>query len=118
MQQKTVELKLTTAERFLLIRRREKISRNTFAKRHKMTAYRISKIEKGLSRSNKLELLIRPSAHEVAYILRRRSKLHIKALARLMKVSKQTILNREAGRRKADANITFLYKYMDGEINV
>ena len=118
MQQKIIELKLTTAERFLLIRRREKISRKTFAKKHHMTMYRISKIEKGRSRSNKLELLIKPNANEVAFILRKRSRLHIKALAKLMKVSKQTILNREAGRRKADANITFLFKYMNGEINV
>ena len=39
-----VKLKLTTPERFLLARRREKVSRNTYAKKHKMTVYRINKM--------------------------------------------------------------------------
>tara|TARA_B100001123_G_C15205833_1_gene985194 strand:+ start:342 stop:698 length:357 start_codon:yes stop_codon:yes gene_type:complete len=113
MPQKNIELRLTTAERFLLIRRREKVSRSTFAKKHKMTAYRVNKIEKGRSRNNNLELLLKPTVNEIAYVLRRRSKLKINSLAKLMKVSKQTILNREAGRRSADKNITFLVKYMN-----
>ena len=38
------EIQLTVAEKFILTRRREKISRKDFAKRHKLTQYRVNKI--------------------------------------------------------------------------
>tara|TARA_Y100000004_G_scaffold75872_1_gene85343 strand:+ start:957 stop:1316 length:360 start_codon:yes stop_codon:yes gene_type:complete len=110
-----VKLKLTTAERFLLARRREKVSRKTYAKKHKLTVYRINKIEKGLSRSDKLDILIQPKVDEVAYILRKRANLKVIQLAKMLKVSKQTILNREAGRRSAIPNIEFLINYLKME---
>ena len=103
---------LTTPERFLLARRREKVSRSTYAKKHKMTVYRINKIEKGLARSDKLDILIQPKADEVAFVLRKRAKLKVMQLAKLLKVSKQTILNREAGRRSPIPNIEFLIDYL------
>ena len=107
-----VKLKLTTSERFLLARRREKVSRETYAKKHKMTVYRINKIEKGLSRSDKLDILIQPRVAEVAFVLRKRANLKVMQLAKLLKVSKQTILNREAGRRTPIPNIEFLIDYL------
>ena len=100
------EIQLTVAEKFILTRRREKISRKDFAKRHKLTEYRVNKIEKGLSRSKKFDVLIKPKDCEIAYILRKRAKL---------KVSKQTILNREAGRRSAFHNIVVLNKLLNGK---
>jgi|TARA_Y100000015_G_scaffold40009_1_gene44437 transcriptional regulator with XRE-family HTH domain len=108
-------LKLNTAERFLVSRRREKVSRDTYAKKHKLTVYRISKIEKGLSRSDKIDVLIQPRVHEVAFVLRKRAKLKVNQLAKLLKVSKQTILNREAGRRTPIPNIEFLIDYLKME---
>ena len=110
-----VRLKLTTPERFLLARRREKVSRSTYAKKHKMTVYRINKIEKGLARSDKLDILIQPKADEVAFVLRKRAKLKVMQLAKLLKVSKQTILNREAGRSSPIPNIEFLIDYLKME---
>ena len=98
-----VRLKLTTPERFLLARRREKV------------VYRINKIEKGLARSDKLDILIQPKADEVAFVLRKRAKLKVMQLAKLLKVSKQTILNREAGRRSPIPNIEFLIDYLKME---
>ena len=109
------EIQLTVAEKFLLTRRREKISRKDFAKRHKLTQYRVNKIEKGLSRSKKFDVLIKPKDCEIAYILRKRAKLKVKELAKKLKVSKQTILNREAGRRSAFHNIVVLNKLLNGK---
>ena len=111
------EIKLTLPEKFILSRRREKISRNTYAKKHKLSVYRISKIEKGNSRNNKIDFLIKPKRHEVAYILRKRAKLKINELAKILQVSKQTILNREAGRRDPIQNIAALVKILNGRIN-
>ena len=80
-----------------------------------MTVYRINKIEKGLSRSDKLDILIQPRAAEVAYVLRKRANLKVMQLGKLLKVSKQTILNREAGRRSPIPNIEFLIDYLKME---
>ena len=110
-----VKLKLTTSERFLLARRREKVSRETYAKKHKMTVYRINKIEKGQSRSDKLDILIQPRVAEVAFVLRKRANLKVMQLAKLLKVSKQTILNRDAGIRTTIPNIEFLIDYLKME---
>ena len=38
---------------------------------------RINKIEKGLSRSDKLDILIQPRASEVAFVLRKRANLRV-----------------------------------------
>ena len=110
-----VKLKLTTAERFLLARRREKVSRETYAKKHKLSVYRINKIEKGQARSTKLDVLIQPRAHEVAFVLRKRANLKVTQLCKYLEVSKQTILNREAGRRSPVPNIEFLIDYLKME---
>ena len=86
-----------------------------YAKKHKLTVYRINKIEKGLSRSDKLDILIQPRAAEVAFVLRKRANLKVMQLGKLLKVSKQTILNREAGRRSPIPNIEFLIDYLKME---
>tara|TARA_X000001382_G_scaffold113010_1_gene90533 strand:+ start:1361 stop:1702 length:342 start_codon:yes stop_codon:yes gene_type:complete len=106
-------LKLTEAEKVLLSRRRLFLSRNKFAKKYGMTVYRLNKIEKGFAKKSKLSMLITPELHEIAYVLRKRSYLKVIELAALMKVSKQTILNREANRRNPQPNIDFLNYYVN-----
>ena len=107
------KLNLTTAERFILGRRREKLSRKNFAKKHNMTVYRVSKIEKGYAKRSTIAVAVDPSIHETAFILRKRSKLKVNDLAKKLKVSKQTILNREGGRRDPNENIKFLKEYYE-----
>lgn len=106
-------LKLTEAEKILISRRRLFLSRNKFAKKYGMTVYRLNKIEKGFAKKSKLSILITPKLHEIAYVLRKRCQLKVIELAALMKVSKQTILNREANRRNPQPNIDFLNYYIN-----
>ena len=104
-------IKLTYSERFILARRRLDMSRKDYANKLNMTVYRINKIESGFSKNNKVDMILKPKIHEIAFILRKRRKLKVNELAKLLKVSKQTILNREAGRRDPIPNIEFLYFY-------
>tara|TARA_R100001443_G_scaffold487_6_gene2038 strand:+ start:16770 stop:17093 length:324 start_codon:yes stop_codon:yes gene_type:complete len=101
--------KLSKYEEFLILRRRAKSSREQYAKKKGMTVYRLYVIEEELKNSKdsaKLEL----EPHEIAFILRKRADLKVKELSKLLNVSKQTILNREAGRRNAQPNIDYLTK--------
>jgi transcriptional regulator with XRE-family HTH domain len=104
-------IKLTNSERFILARRRLDMSREDYANKFNMTVYRVIKIESGFSKNFKVAVLLKPKIHEIAFILRKRKRLKVNELAKLLKVSKQTILNREAGRRDPIPSIEFLYFY-------
>lgn len=109
-------INLTNSERFILARRRLDMSREDYAKKFNMTVYRVIKIENGFSKNFKVAMLIKPKIHEIAFILRKRCNLKVTELAKLLRVSKQTVLNREAGRRDPIPSIEFLYFYK-GEVD-
>ena len=102
--------KLTKYEELLITRRRDKTTRESYAKHNDMTMYRLSIVEKDFKESNLTNSKLKLELCEQAFILRKRANLKVKELGKLLNVSKQTILNREAGRRNPQPNIDYLKK--------